>query len=148
MRIVLAVLAVALLAGCGGSQPRLTRAEFTQRASAICSRYATYLQGLRAGMQAGNVAQEQAVVAQALPVIRSGHDELRTLRPPQELQAAYDRWLDASDRQVKAVEQLADALQKSDLAGAASAIESLGGTDFAQLQADSAALGLTRCESG
>jgi hypothetical protein len=147
MRITIALLAVALLAGCGSSQPRLTKAEFTQRASAICSRYSTYLQGLRAGVQAGNVAQEQALVAQALPVIRSGHDELRTLRPPQELQAAYDRWLDASDREVKAVEQLADALQSNDFDGALSAVKSLAGTNLAQLQADSAALGLTECES-
>ena len=146
MRIVLAALAVALIAGCGSSQPRLTRAEFTQRATAICSRYATYLQGLRGGLQAGNVAQEEAVVAQALPVVRAGHDELRTLRPPQELQDAYDRWLDVSDREVKAIEQLADALKQNDFNGAVSALKDLSGTNVAQQQADAGELGLTACD--
>ena len=96
--------------------------------------------------ETGNVAQEEAVVAQALPVVRAGHDELRTLRPPQELQDAYDRWLDVSDREVKAIEQLADALKQNDFNGAVSALKDLSGTNVAQQQADAGELGLTACD--
>ncbi|HSS81169.1 MAG TPA: hypothetical protein VLK24_08240 [Gaiellaceae bacterium] len=147
MRISLAALAVVLLAGCGSSQPRLTKAEFTQRATAICSRYGTYLQGLRSNLTAGNAAQAQAAIAQVLPIVRSGIDELQTLRPPQELQDAYDRWLAATDLQLKTVERMQKAAQKNDLAGMVAAIKTLGGTDLQQLQVDSATLGLTGCAS-
>ena len=147
MRIVLACLAVAALAGCGSSQPRLTRAEFTQRATAICSRYATYLQGLRSGLTTGDAAEAQAAVEQVVPIMRSGTDELRTLRPPQELQGPYDRWLDVTELELESFEQLQEAIQKSDLQGLVDAVKNVGGTDLQQQQADAAELGLTECAS-
>ena len=141
MRVVVAVVAVGLLAGCGSSEPRLTKAQFTERANAICSRYATYLSGLTSR----DVAQMQATIAKALPVLRAGNDELRTLRPPVELQDAYDRWLDASDLQLKTIERVQEDVQKNDVADAVAALKTLAGTNLQQLKADSSALGLTAC---
>lgn len=142
----LIAVALAFLAGgCGSDPPRLTQAEFTRQANAVCSRYATLVGGLTSGITPGNVAQAEASVTQALPVIRAGHDELRALRPPAGLQDAYDRLLDDSDRQLDAVEKLEDALQKNDLDGAISAVKTLASADVAQERADAAQVGLSRC---
>jgi hypothetical protein len=84
-------------------------------------------------------------VTQALPVVRAGNDELRTLRPPAGLQDAYNRWLDTSDRQVKGLQQLEDAAAKSDVSGVVAGLKTLAGTNVEQARLDTATLGLTSC---
>jgi hypothetical protein len=139
--------ATALVAGCGSSQPRLTRAEFTQRANAVCARYTALVQGVVGSASQSNLASVEAAVTQALPVVRAGNDELRTLRPPAELQDAYNRWLDTSDRQVKGLQQLEDAAAKSDVNGVVAGLKTLAGTNVEQARLDTETLGLTSCST-
>jgi hypothetical protein len=139
------VTAAVVAAGCGSSQPRLTQAQFTQQANAVCTRYITLVRGVMSSAASPNLASVQASVAQALPVVRAGNDELRSLRPPAELQDAYDRWLDASDRQVDGLQQLEDAVARSDVHGAANALTTLVDANAEQTRLDFASLGLTEC---
>ena len=134
-----------LVAGCGGSQPRLTRAAFSQRANAVCARYTTLVRSVVSSAASTNLMSVQTAVTQALPVARAGNDELRGLRPPTELQDAWDRWLDASDRQLKGLEQLENAAEKSDVDGVVAALKTLAGTNVGQARLDAAALGLSEC---
>jgi hypothetical protein len=123
----------------------LTQAQFTQQANAVCTRYITLVRGVMSSATSTNLASVQASVTQALPVVRAGNDELRRLRPPEELQSAYDRWLDASDRQLDALQKLEDAVARSDVNGAVEAMKTLAEANTEQAQIDLAALGLTEC---
>jgi hypothetical protein len=123
----------------------LTQAQFTRQANAVCTRYITLVRGVMSSATSTNLASVQASVTQALPVVRAGNDELRRLRPPEELQSAYDRWLDASDRQLDALQKLEDAVARSDVNGAVEAMKTLAEANTEQAQIDLAALGLTEC---
>jgi hypothetical protein len=96
-----------LAAGCGGgSDGRLSEAEFREQANAICSEYDGRIEDLG---EPGSLEEVPEFVNQAIPVIEDGLAELRELEPPEELEADYDRMLDETEKSVGVAERLRDA---------------------------------------
>jgi sugar-specific transcriptional regulator TrmB len=144
-RIVLAV-AVLVVAACGGSS-RLSRSEFVQRANAVCTKYEQKVTRAMAGINPGDQTQLASAIGKALPVIREGNDELRALKPPEDLQQRFDRWLRIADNEVAAATELRDGLKKDDAKAVQRAFQKLRVSDAAQDTVARKGLGLTRCAS-
>jgi hypothetical protein len=144
-----AVAALALVAGgCGNSSDRLTKDEFVQRANAICAKYEQRVQSQMSGVPAGDEKQLASSIEKVLPVIRKGNDELRSLSPPESLQSSFDRWMGIADAEVKAAQNLHDALRSSDQQATQDAFRELQSKDVAQDSLARQELGLTGCASG
>ena len=112
-RLVLALAAVGLLAGCGGGEERLSRAEFVSQADAVCRKYEARLDALG---QPTNVEQLRSFADKALPIAKDGREELGDLNPPEELEETYDAWLEHGDDAIDIVERLRDAAADGDQA--------------------------------
>jgi hypothetical protein len=140
------VLSTALVAGCGGSS-RMSRSQFVQRANAICVKYEQKVTRAMAGINPGDQTQLAGAIDKALPVIRQGNDELRALKPPQNLDGRFDRWLRIADDEVAAARDLRDALRKSDRSAMQRAFQKLQASDADQDKVARKDLGLTRCAS-
>jgi hypothetical protein len=120
MRSILAGTAViALAAGCGGGGKRLSRAEFSKQADAICSRYNAKIRALG---QPGSIRALPRYVDRALPIARKGTEELRRLKPPKDEEKTANEWLDQNDSAVGALERLRDAARHADRAGIQAAL--------------------------
>lgn len=147
--LLLAVAAAALVAGgCGSKDRRLTKAEFVKRANAICAKYEQRVRSRMAGIPAGNEKQLASSIEKVLPVIRKGNDELRSLKPPETLQARFDRWMGIADAEVAAASKLHDALRKSDQKAIQAAFGELQAKDENQDRLARQELGLNGCASG
>jgi hypothetical protein len=144
----LAVAAVALVAGCGSKDGRLSKSEFVKQANAICAKYEQRVQKRMAGIPAGNEAQLASSIEKVLPVIREGNDELRSLKPPDGLQGHYDRWMKIADAEVAAASKLQNALRKGDRQAIQSAFAELQTKDVDQDRLARQELGLNGCASG
>jgi hypothetical protein len=145
-RIVLLAVAVLVVAACGGSS-RLSRSEFVQRANAVCTKYEQKVTRAMAGINPGDQTQLASAIGKALPVIREGNDELRALKPPEDLQQRFDRWLRIADDEVAAATELRDGLKKDDARAVQRAFQKLRVSDAAQDTVARKGLGLTRCAS-
>jgi hypothetical protein len=144
-----AALALALVAGgCGSKDKRLSKGEFVTRADAICAKYEKRVQRRMAGVPPGDQKQLASSIEKVLPVIRKGNDELRSLKPPESLQARFDRWMGIADAEVSAAQNLQDALDKNDQAAIQAAFQELQTKDAAQDRIARQDLGLTGCASG
>ena len=108
MKRAIVVLSAAAAAGCGGGDggERLSRAEFVERADAICQKYEARLDALG---RPANVAELRSFADRALPIAREGREELGELNPPQELEKRYDAWLERGDEAIEIVERLREA---------------------------------------
>jgi hypothetical protein len=147
--LLLAVAALALVAGgCGGKSKRLSKAAFVSQANAICGKYEERVRSRMAGIPAGNEAQLASSIEKVLPVIRQGNDELRTLKPPEGLQASFDRWMGIADAEVAAARKLHDALRTKDLKATQAAFAELQSRDATQDRIARQELGLNGCASG
>jgi hypothetical protein len=148
--LLLAALALALVAGgCGSGNPRrLSKGEFVTRADAICAKYEKRVQSRMASVPPGDQKQLASSIEKVLPVIRKGNDELRSLKPPESLQARFDRWMGIADAEVSAAQNLQDALDKNDQAAIQAAFQELQTKDAAQDRIARQDLGLTGCASG
>jgi hypothetical protein len=144
-RIVLLAVAV-FVAGCGGSS-RLSRSEFVQRANAVCTKYEQKVTRAMAGINPGDQTQLASAIGKALPVIREGNAELRALKPPEDLQQRFDRWLRIADDEVAAATELRDGLKKDDAKAVQHAFQKLRVSDAAQDTVARKGLGLSRCAS-
>jgi len=90
---------MALVAGgCGESKP-LTKAEFVQRANAVCARsHAQQFAELKAAVaqkEAQHLSEAQArakLIPQITRVKQSQLKQLESLKPPTELQSTYVQW--------------------------------------------------------
>jgi hypothetical protein len=120
MRSILAgAVVVVLAAGCGGSGKRLSRAEFSKQADAICSKYNAKIRALG---QPGSIRALPRYVDRALPIARKGTDELRALKPPKDEEKTANEWLDQNDSAVGALERLRDAARRADRTGIQAAL--------------------------
>jgi hypothetical protein len=147
--LLLALAALALVAGgCGGKSKRLSKAAFVSHANAICAKYEERVRSRMAGIPAGNEKQLASSIEKVLPVIRRGNDELRTLKPPADLQSSFDRWMGIADAEVAAASKLHDALRKKDLEATQAAFAELQTRDAAQDRLAGEHLGLNGCASG
>jgi hypothetical protein len=118
-RAALAVVVVALVAGCGGGSNRLSKDEYAKRADAICSKYNAKLKALA---RPASISALPDYVDKALPLARKGDDELRGLKPPKDEVQTAKEWLDQNDSVVGSMERLRDAAKKGDRAGIQTAL--------------------------
>ena len=108
--------AIGALSGCSGDGDggdRLSRGEFVAQADAICRFYEARLEALR---QPTNEAELRTFADKALPIAKEGRKDLGELRPPEELEATYDAWLEEGDEAIEIVERLRDAAAEGDQA--------------------------------
>jgi hypothetical protein len=143
-RVALTVAVVGLVAGCGGSSGRLSKAEYAKRADAICTKYNAKLKALA---RPTGISGLPAYVDKALPLARKGDDELRALEPPKDEERTAKEWLDQNDSVVGSMERLRDAAKKGDRAGIQTALNE---ASSANRTANGLArrLGLTVCAQG
>jgi hypothetical protein len=138
------LLAIVVLAGCGGSGSsgqRLTREEYAKQADAICSKYKHKTDALSRPATLPDLAD---LANQVLPLLDDARGELRTLRPPQHEKATANAWLDEFDVITDDVKMIRDEAKKND-AGAvqAAALPALRHNQHANELA--AQLGMTVC---
>ena len=118
-RVCLALVVVVLAAGCGGGSGRLSKAEYSKRADAICTKYNAKLKALA---RPTSISGLPAYVDRALPLARKGDEELRALRPPKDEEKTAKEWLDQNDSVVGSMERLRGAATKGDRAGIQAAL--------------------------
>lgn len=99
---------------------RLSRADFIERANAIC---ATANRRTRTVPQWTDLSGLGEYVDTVLPVAKEELASLRELRPPEALEATVDRMLKAVEQTVKAVEKVGAAARRGDQAAVQSAIQ-------------------------
>jgi hypothetical protein len=139
------VVAALLAAGCGGGGgDRLSKEDFQQQANATCTKYEKKLNAIGKPTSLEDI---KAYVDKGIPVIQQGLAELRTLKPPEDLQSDYDRMLAEIEKSIPAARQLGEAAAENDPAAVQKA---LAAGNAARAAADDAAktLGLTECLSG
>ena len=113
-------LVVLLAAGCGGGGGgRLSKAEYSKKADAICTKYNAKIRALGRPTSIGGLP---AYVDKALPLARKGDEELRALEPPEDEEQTAKEWLDQNDSVVGSMERLRDAAKKGDRAGIQTAL--------------------------
>lgn len=138
---VVAVLASALT-GCGsGGRERLSREAFVSKADAACREFSTRERGLAAPTSIDAIP---AYADNALPILDDALEELRSLRPPTELQDGVDSWLTRLGDTRGVLEDLRSAAEDGDAAN----VRAVGarGTDLdRRAKALARGLGLTDC---
>jgi hypothetical protein len=116
-RAYLLVLALGLLAGCGGpSSQRLTRDQYASKADAICGKYKRKTDALSRPKTLSDLA---TVSDQLLPLLHGARRELRALRPPADEEATANAWLDEFAVTIDDVERIRDKAKAGDTAGVA-----------------------------
>jgi hypothetical protein len=111
-----------LLAACGGSGERLSKASFDARADAVCRKYTAKIATVPPPK---NLTQVSPYVDIVEPYLERGIDEIAHLRPPLRLQGLYERWLDSQRQGLKDADALRTAAEKNDLAGVNAQIEKI-----------------------
>jgi hypothetical protein len=107
------ILFAASAAGCGEDAEQLTATELVSRGDAICTeaqRRFTEIQG----RSASNSVEVGEQTEELLEVATDEVNELRNLRPPDELRDAYDSYLQAASGVVDLLEQGRDAAEERD----------------------------------
>ena len=103
MRALPVALLVLALAACSGGDGRLSKAEYTQQADAICTKYDAELAKLPAPQTIDALA---TMAVQAKTIAAEGAAKLRALEPPKELEKQADAWLALNDENVKDIESM------------------------------------------
>jgi hypothetical protein len=142
-----AILIVALDAsGCGGGgSERVTGPELIQRADAICAKE----RGSFGRIQAHPPPNASVAAHQTDELIKVTEDasaQLRDLKPPEQLQSSYDRYLEARDRAVDQMNRGEDAAQSQN-AAAYGAAQAAVAREAAQRRKLARALGLRACST-
>jgi hypothetical protein len=123
------LVALAVLAGCGGGAERLSKAEFIERWDSICQTYNdrrdTILEDLPAEPTAENLPQFAEVLRELAPLVREGIAELKKVQPPEADQAVIDAILADVEESADRVDDAADAAESSDLEALVAAAQSL-----------------------
>ena len=138
----LAALAASLAAaGCGGGDDRLSRGELDHQANGICEGFQRKLDALE---QSSDFDTLRRFAEDARPILQQGVDDLRDLQPPEDLEASYTAWVDATAEDLVLIERVRRAAGRKD----AAAIERLSDdVSAADVRADDMAreLGLDTC---
>ena len=115
MRIALVpVLLLALAGGCDGGE-RLSKAEYTKQADAICAKYDEQLESVERELGRADSPEDAAqAIDRGIPIVKEGVAELRKLEPPEELEGDVDRWLELNEESTRSLEELRDAARNGD----------------------------------
>jgi nitrous oxide reductase accessory protein NosL len=111
-----------VVAGCGNSGPRLSKASFDAHANSICR---TYTAKIAAVPPPKNISQVSAYVDTVKPYIARAVDEIAHLKPPAALRSAYDLWLESQRTALKQADELRAAAEKNDLVEVNNMIKSI-----------------------
>jgi len=106
-----ALLALALVAGCSGGDSRLSKAEYAQQADALCTKYDAELAKLPSPQSLDALA---AMAVQAKAIAAEGAAKLRALKPPKELESQANEWLARNDENVRDIEAMRAAAAAKD----------------------------------
>lgn len=138
-----AALALALLTGCGSDGEQLSAAELVARGDEICrtgqERFAE-IQSRPPANAVEALAQTEDLVAVASDEL----NELRRLRPPQELSEAYERYLEARGSALELLEEGRDAAERRDAKAYAEA-QAEAGAEMGKRRQLAAAVGFEIC---
>ena len=129
------------LAGCGGGGERLSRAEFVERATAVCARAEERIGGLA---EPGSEDELAAYAREARQITADGVADLRELEPPEALEEAFDRYLERADGVVDLLEELEGAAEDGNSEDALRIAGQIGTSADAQEAARAA--GIAACE--
>jgi hypothetical protein len=136
---------VLLATACGGgSDTRLSKAEFQSQANAICAKYQKQLNAIE---EPTSLEEIPDLVDQALVILNKEIDEVAALNPPEELQSDFDKMIAASNKTKAAADDLSAAAKSGDQAAVQKALEE---GNAASSEADQLAgnLGLSECNAG
>jgi len=136
---------VLLATACGGgSDTRLSKAEFQSQANAICAKYQKQLNAIDEPTSLDEIPD---LVDQALVILNKEIDEVAALNPPEELQGDFDKMIAASNKTKAAADDLSAAAKSGDQAAVQKALEE---GNAASNEADQLAgnLGLSECNAG
>ena len=135
------LLALALLLSACGGDKQLTRADYVQRADAICADYNRKVAGLKTPRRPDEIVR---FTDRALTELDTALDDERDLRPPPELEARKTRWLAAARKVRNDIAILRGAARKQDSVAIEAALEQ-GVKDDARSNALARKLGLKVC---
>jgi hypothetical protein len=119
-RIALVLVSAAALAGCGGDDDRLTREEFTRQATAICDDLERRTEQVD---EPRSPADVDDFAADLRAIVEDGLSDLRELRPPEDLEQPYERYLESGEELRAELERMAEAAADGDAAGVQAAVE-------------------------
>lgn len=122
-RISTVVVLAALAAGGCGEGDRLSRQEFVRQATAICRPVERQLEALP---QPRSLPELETYAQEAKELTAGGVEQLQELRPPEELEDAYDRYLDRAERVVELLDELEAAAADGDTAEAQRLLGEIG----------------------
>jgi hypothetical protein len=111
MRLGLALLSASVLAGCGGGDDRLSRAEFVERATAVCDSFDERVDALG---EPQSLAEIETLGQELGEILDEGLAELRELEPPEELEEPYERYLASGDEVADQLDELVAAAAAGD----------------------------------
>ena len=94
-RLLVVLLLVVPLTGCGGGNERLSASEYRQQAGDICRKANAKL---KAFDNPKSVEDFRQLAKKAKRIVGDALDDYRDLKPPESLQDAHDRWLKLEDR--------------------------------------------------
>ena len=107
------ILLAVIAAGCGEDAEQLTATALISRGDRICEQAQKRFDEIQSG-PASNSAEVAEQTEELLDVATDEVNELRNLRPPDELREAYDSYLQAASRIVELLEQGRDAAEDRD----------------------------------
>jgi hypothetical protein len=118
--IALAGVLVALAAGCGEDADQVSAEELVSRGDALCREGKARFDQVQATPPANAFEAEQQT-DELVQIASDELNELRMMRPPDELREPYDAYLEARGRALELLEQGRDAAEGQDSAGYAKA---------------------------
>jgi hypothetical protein len=133
------------IAGCGGGSERVSAAELVQKADAICAKERSSYQRVQAHPPP-NASVAADLTGELIQATQDANSELRELKPPEELEPGYDRYLEARDRVVDEMKRGKDAAEDQDSA-AYGAAQATVAREAPQRRKLARAVGLKICSS-
>jgi hypothetical protein len=134
------IASVLLVCGCGvAATSALTHTQFVSRADAICAEAVNAGQELH---QPKSRPELLPFLERAGPIVARGISELKDVKPPSDVRAAYDRFLATTAHEVRSLGELTQALRTKNVPQEHVALQALN-SNSANEQAQ--ALGLTEC---
>ena len=122
-RLLVVPLLTVALAACGGDGDSLSASDYRAQAGDICRKANAKL---KAFDDPSSIGEFHQLAKKAKPIVADAVDDLRDLKPPENLQDAHDRWLGLEDRIVDGLDEVQDAKTEEDVvrfAGKYGAIE-------------------------